>query len=93
MKTLVELEVQDRAARRITRLLHRSCLPEGKSLETLDQKLLPVFFINARKLVERLLIAKKNLELKKELKKLVKSMLLSLAPWIAPVAQVPSTVA
>jgi DNA replication protein DnaC len=102
--------------------LQRSCLPEGKSLETLDQKLLPVkarrqlaglcdggfieraenvlvfglpgrgkthlvaavarelimnnglpvFFINTRKLVERLLVAKKNLELEKELKKLDK---------------------
>jgi DNA replication protein DnaC len=122
LKTLVEQEVQDRAERRITRLLQRSCLPEGKSLETLDQKLLPVkarrqlaglcdggfieraenvlvfglpgrgkthlvaavarelimnnglpvFFINTRKLVERLLVAKKNLELEKELKKLDK---------------------
>jgi len=122
LKTLVEQEVQDRAERRITRLLRRSCLPEGKSLETLDQKLLPVkvrrqlaalcdgsfidrtenvlvfglpgrgkthlvaavarelildkglpvFFISTRKLVERLLIARKNLELEKELKKLDK---------------------
>ena len=122
LKMLVEQEVQDRSERRITRLLQRSCLPEGKSLETLDQKLLPVkvrrqlaalcdggfidraenilvfglpgrgkthlvaavareliinnglpvFFINTRKLVERLLVAKKNLELEKELKKLDK---------------------
>ncbi len=122
LKTLVEQEVQNRAERRITRLLKQSCLPEGKSLATLDQKLLPVkirrqipalcdggfieraenilvfglpgrgkthlvaaiarelvinncqpvFFINTRKLVERLLIAKQNLELEKELKKLDK---------------------
>jgi len=122
LKTLVEQEVHDRAERRITRLLKRACLPEGKSLDTLDQKLLPlkvrrqisalcdggfseraenvlvfglpgrgkthlvaavarelvlnngqpVFFINTRKLVERLLIAKQNLELEKELKKLDK---------------------
>lgn len=42
LKTLMELEVHDRAERRITRLLKRSCLPEGKSLDTLDEKLLPV---------------------------------------------------
>jgi DNA replication protein DnaC len=122
LKTLIEQEVQNRAEHRIARLLKRSCLPEGKTLETLDQKLLPVkvrrqipalcdggfidraenvlvfglpgrgkthlvaavarelimsngqsvFFINTRKLVERLLIAKKNLELEKELKKLDK---------------------
>ncbi len=122
LKMLTEQEVQDRDERRITRLFKRSCLPEGKSMETLDQKLLPVkvrrqvsalcdggfidraenvlvfglpgrgkthlvaavarelilnnrqpvFFINTRKLVERLLIAKQNLELEKELKKLDK---------------------
>ena len=122
LKALVEQEVQNRAERRTTRLLKRSCLPGGKSLATLDQKLLPVrirrqipalcdggfigraenilvfglpgrgkthlvaaiarelimnngetvFFINTRKLVERLLIAKQNLALEKELKKLDK---------------------
>jgi len=122
LKMLTEQEVQDRDERRITRLFKRSCLPKGKSMETLDQKLLPikvrrqvsalcdggfvdraenvlvfglpgrgkthlvaavarelilnnsqpVFFINTRKLVERLLIAKQNLELEKELKKLDK---------------------
>jgi len=122
LKALIEQEVQDRAEHRTSRMLKQSCLPEGKNLETLDQKLLPikvrrqipvlcdggfieraenilvfglpgrgkshlvtaiarelvinnnqsVFFINTRKLVERLLIAKKNLELEKELKKLDK---------------------
>lgn len=122
LKALIEQEVQDRAERRTSRMLKQSCLPEGKNLATLDQKLLPVkvrrqipvlcdgsfieraenilvfglpgrgkshlvaaiarelvmnnnqsvLFINTRKLVERLLIAKKNLELEKELKKLDK---------------------
>jgi DNA replication protein DnaC len=122
LKALIEQEVHNRAERRTSRLLKQSCLPEGKNLETLDQKLLPlkvrrqipvlcdgsfieraenilvfglpgrgkshlvaaiarelvmnnnqsIFFINTRKLVERLLIAKKNLELEKELKKLDK---------------------
>jgi len=42
LKALAEQELHDRADRRIARLLKRSCLPEGKSLSTLDQKLLPV---------------------------------------------------
>ncbi len=42
LKALVEQEIQDRSERRIERLLKRSCLPEGKSLTTLDQTLLPV---------------------------------------------------
>jgi len=42
LKALVEQEIQDRSERRIARLLKRSCLPEGKSLTTLDQTLLPV---------------------------------------------------
>lgn len=122
LKALVEQEVNDRSDRRITRLLKRSCLPEGKSLATLDQKLLPekvrrqlpwlcegdfveraenvlafglpgtgkthmvtaigrelvfnkgmpVLFCSTRNLVERLLRAKQDLELEKELKKLDK---------------------
>lgn len=42
LKALVEQEIHDRSDRRIERLLKRSCLPEGKNLATLDQKLLPV---------------------------------------------------
>ena len=122
LKMLVEQELLDRADRRITRLLKRAALPEGKSLETLEQKLLPLsvrrqlpvlceggfveraenvlvfglpgrgkthlvaaiarelvlnnslpdLFINTRKLVERLLVAKQNLTLEKELKNLDK---------------------
>lgn len=122
LKTLVEQEVHDRADRRIERLLKRSCLPEGKSLSTLDQTLLPakirrqlpvlcegdfveraenvlafglpgtgkthmvtaigrelvinkgmpVLFCSTRNLIERLLKAKQELELEKELKKLDK---------------------
>ena len=122
LKALIEQEVHDRSDRRIERLLKRSCLPEGKSLATLDQKMLPVkirrqlptlceggfveraenvlafglpgtgkthmvtaiarelvinkglavLFCNTRNLVERLLRAKQELELEKELKKLDK---------------------
>lgn len=122
LKALVEQEVYDRSERRIERLLKRSCLPEGKNLSTLDQKLLsaqirrqlpalceggfveraenvlafglpgtgkthmvtaiarelvinkgmPVLFCSTRNLVERLLRAKQELELEKELKKLDK---------------------
>jgi DNA replication protein DnaC len=120
LKELAELEISERAERRIQRLLKRSELPEGKTLATLDQKLLPmkvcrqipllcegsfmeraenvlafglpgrgkshlvaaigrelvmnkscpVFFTPTRRLVERLLVAKQQLELEKELKKL-----------------------
>jgi len=122
LKALVEQEVHDRSDRRIARLLKRSCLPEGKSLATLDKKVLPVkvqrqlprlcegdfveraenvlafglpgtgkthmvtavgrelvinkgmpvLFCSTRNLVERLLRAKQELELEKELKKLDK---------------------
>ena len=122
LKALVEQEVYDRSDRRIARLLKRSCLPEGKSLATLEQNLLPtkirrqipslcegdfvqraenvlafglpgtgkthmvtaiarelvinkgmpVLFCSTRNLVERLLRAKQELELEKELKKLDK---------------------
>lgn len=122
LKALIEREVQDRSERRIDRLLKRSCLPEGKSLATLNQKLLPakirrqlpvlceggfveraenvlvfglpgrgkthlvtaiarelvinkglaVLFCSTRYLVERLLKAKQELELEKELKRLDK---------------------
>ncbi len=40
LKVLLELEINERAERRIERLLKRSGLPEGKN--TLNQKLLPV---------------------------------------------------
>lgn len=122
LKVLIEQEVHDRSDRRIERLLKRSCLPEGKNLATLDQKMLPVnirrqlpalceggfveraenvlafglpgtgkthmvtaiarelvinkglavLFCSTRNLVERLLRAKQELELEKELKKLDK---------------------
>lgn len=42
LKMLLELEISERAQRRIERLLKRSGLPEGKNLATLDQKLIPV---------------------------------------------------
>lgn len=42
LKTLLELEVHDRAQRRIIRLLKRSRLPEGKNLDTLNVNLLPM---------------------------------------------------
>ena len=42
LKILIELETNERADRRIERLLKRSGLPEGKNLATLDQKLMPV---------------------------------------------------
>ncbi len=42
LKVLLELETNERAERRIERLLKRSGLPEGKNLATLDQKLMPV---------------------------------------------------
>jgi DNA replication protein DnaC len=41
LKNLLELEMSERSQRRIERLLKRSGLPEGKSLATLDQRLLP----------------------------------------------------
>jgi len=42
LKELVELEMAERAERRTERLLKRSELPEGKTLATLEQKLLPM---------------------------------------------------
>lgn len=42
LKELIEIEMGDRADRRIERLLKRSELPEGKTLATLDLKLLPM---------------------------------------------------
>lgn len=128
LKALIEQEIHDRSDRRIERLLKRSCLPEGKSLATLEQKLLPVkirrqlpalcegdfveraenilafglpgtgkthmvtaiarelvinkgmpvLFCSTRNLVERLLRAKQELELEKELKKLDKFPLIIL---------------
>ncbi len=42
LKALLELEVNERQQRKIQRLLKGSELPEGKSLATLDEKLLPV---------------------------------------------------
>jgi DNA replication protein DnaC len=42
LKILLELEMAERSERRIERLLKRSGLPEGKNLDTLDQKLMPV---------------------------------------------------
>ncbi|HEW79502.1 MAG TPA: AAA family ATPase [Phycisphaerales bacterium] len=120
LKVLLELEVNERAERRIERLLKRSGLPEGKSLATLDHKLMPVkvrrqipvlvegsfveraenvlafglpgrgkthllaaiarelvvqrghavLFISTHRLVEQLLIAKRELAIEKMLKKL-----------------------
>ena len=42
LKILLELEINERAERRIERLLKRSGLPEGKTLATFNQKLMPV---------------------------------------------------
>lgn len=120
LRTLVELEVHERRERKISRLLKRSQLPQGKSLATLDQKRLPVkvrrqipvlieggfveraenilafglpgrgkthllsaiaqelivtqgytvWFTTTRHLVEKLLIARRDLELEQLLKKL-----------------------
>ena len=120
LKVLLELEVNERAERRIERLLKRSGLPEGKNLDTLDHKLMPVkvrrqipvlveggfieraenvlafglpgrgkthllaaiarelvvqrghavLFISTHRLVEQLLIAKRELEIEKMFKKL-----------------------
>ena len=42
LKELIEVEMSERADRRIERLLKRSELPEGKTLATLEQKLLPM---------------------------------------------------
>jgi len=41
LKILLELEVNERAERHIERLLKRSGLPQGKSLATLNDKLMP----------------------------------------------------
>jgi len=120
LRTLVELEVHERRERKISRLLKRSQLAQGKSLATLDQKRLPVkvrrqipvlieggfveraenilafglpgrgkthllsaiaqelivtqgytvWFTTTRHLVEKLLIARRDLELEQLLKKL-----------------------
>ena len=120
LKSLIELENNERQQRRIQRLLKRSNLPDGKTLSTLDKKQLSVkirrqipslldggfieraenilafglpgrgkthllaaiaheliiskgynvLFINTRQLVEKLLIAKRDLQLEAALKKL-----------------------
>jgi DNA replication protein DnaC len=120
LRALVELEINERHERKITRLLKRSNLPEGKNLATLDQKKVSVkvrrqipalieggfvdraenvlafglpgrgkthllsaiaheliigqgyavLFTSTRRLVERLLIAKRDLQLEEMLKKL-----------------------
>ena len=41
-QVLLELETNERAERRIERLLKRSGLPEGKTLATFNQKLMPM---------------------------------------------------
>jgi DNA replication protein DnaC len=120
LRALLELEVHERHQRKITRLLKRSQLPDGKNLATLDQKRLPVkvrrqipkllegtfveraenilafglpgrgkthllaaiaqelivnqgyavLFTSTRRLVERLLIAKRDLQLEELFRKL-----------------------
>lgn len=120
LKALLEAEADERSVRRTERILKRSCLPEGKSLETLDQNILPakvrklvpsllegdfvgrcenvlafglpgrgkthllaaigreliihkgysVYFSTTHRLVEQLLIAKRELQVEKQLKKL-----------------------
>lgn len=117
---LLETEADERQTRRTERLLKRSLLPQGKTIETLDQKLIPakvrrqipillegsfvercenvlafglpgrgkthllvaiarelviqkgysVLFTSTHRLVEQLLIAKRELEIEKYLKKL-----------------------
>lgn len=42
VKSLIDEEANDRLQRKIARLLKDSNLPAGKSLESLDQKLLPL---------------------------------------------------
>jgi len=42
LKALLDVEIHERNERRIERLLKRSELPDGKTLATLDEKLLPV---------------------------------------------------
>ncbi len=119
---LCESEHQERSQRRTERLLKTSCLPEGKSLASLDEKLLPskirrmlkslldgtfverrenllciglpgrgkthftaalarelivrhgksVLFVQSAKLMERLLLARQEMRLEKELKRLDK---------------------
>lgn len=120
LKVLLELETNERAERRIERLLKRSGLPEGKTLATFNHKLMPVqvrrqipvlveggfvdraenvlafglpgrgkshllaaiarelviqkgyavLFTSTHRLVEQLLVAKRELEIEKMLKKL-----------------------
>jgi len=41
LKVLIEIEADERAERRTSRLLKRSCLPQGKNMDSLDQKLMP----------------------------------------------------
>lgn len=119
LKALLEAEADERSVRRTERLLKRSCLPEGKSLDALDQKLLlakvrkqisallegdfvercenviafglpgrgkthilaaigrelvihkgySVYFSTTHRLVEQLLIAKRELQVERQLKK------------------------
>ncbi len=119
---LLEAEANERASRRTERLLKRSRLPQGKSMDTLDLKLMPArirkqiptllsgefvercenvlafglpgrgkthllvgivrelvinkgysaYFTSTHKLVEQLLVAKRDLEIEKQLKKLDK---------------------
>lgn len=52
LRNLCEVELSERAARRIKRRLKQSCLPEGKTIATLDQDQLPV---KVRRQIPRLL--------------------------------------
>ena len=82
LEELATLEAQDRADRRIARLMKTSKLPRDKTLSTLDVARWPrsatswcarahsVFFTTVQALVERLLAAKRNLRLSRELRRL-----------------------
>jgi DNA replication protein DnaC len=52
LQALMELEVDDRAKRRTERLLRQSCLPDAKTLESLDLKQFP---LNVRRRIPNLL--------------------------------------